>query len=154
MSMTMQILSGSILLLACVAIHVFILATTIASFISLRPWLTAQPHLRRWLIILGVALTAIIVANTIEVWLFAVTVHAVGALPTMADAVYFVLVTYTTLGYGDVVLEAEYRIFGAFAAIAGLLVFGLSTAFLVKLFGRLVPHEIDVNAGEARLTGK
>ncbi len=154
MSMTMQILSGSVLLLACVAIHVFILATTIACFLSMRQWLMAQPHLRRWLIILGVALMAIIVANTVEVWLFAIAVHGFGALPTMADAVYFVLVTYTTLGYGDVVLEAEYRIFGAFAAITGLLVFGLSTAFLIKLFGRLIPHEIDVNTSEARLTRK
>ncbi len=143
MSMPMQILGGSILLIACVAVHVCILAATIGSLISLRSWLEAQPHLKRWAVIMSMALTAIIVANTIEVWLFAIAIYGIGALSVLADAVYFVLVTYTTLGYGDVVLTPGYRVFGAFASVTGLLVFGLSTAFLVKLFGHLVPHEID-----------
>src|ERR1700739_3997214 len=36
-----------------------------------------------------------------------------GALPTYNDAFYFSLVTFATLGYGDVVLAPDYRIFGA-----------------------------------------
>ena len=46
-------------------------------------------------------------------------------------AVYFSIATYTTLGYGDVVLDEGHRIFAAFGAMTGMLAFGISTAFLV-----------------------
>ena len=51
------------------------------------------------------------------------------------------LVTYTTVGYGDVIVGPDYRLFAAMAAVTGLLNFGLSTAFLVGLFGRLLPDD-------------
>ena len=59
-------------------------------------------------------------------------------LDSFEDAIYFVLVTATTVGYGDLTLGTEYRIFGAFAGVTGLLTFGLSTAILVSLFEKLL----------------
>src|SRR5438045_4126708 len=41
-----------------------------------------------------------------------------------ADAVYFSAVTYTTTGYGDVVLPAEWRLDGAVEALTGILMCG------------------------------
>ena len=61
-----------------------------------------------------------------------------GALPNLSDALYFSIVTYTTLGYGDIIVGQEFRIFAAMAALTGLLNLGLSTAFLVGLFGRIL----------------
>ena len=37
-----------------------------------------------------------------------------GAFPTMAASFYFAVVTYTTLGYGDIVLAEDLRALGAF----------------------------------------
>jgi Ion channel len=62
-----------------------------------------------------------------------------GAVANVPDAVYFALATYTTVGYGDVVLASEHRVFGAMAAVTGMLVFGLSTAFLVAILTRHFP---------------
>lgn len=58
-------------------------------------------------------------------------------LPDWNSALYFSLVTFTTLGYGDIVLGEGLRIFGAFASVTGLLAFGLSTAFMVALMTRV-----------------
>ncbi|GAA6192614.1 hypothetical protein NBRC116597_25350 [Phaeobacter sp. NW0010-22] len=58
-------------------------------------------------------------------------------MPDWNSALYFSLVTYTSLGYGDIVLGPGLRIFGAFASVAGLLAFGLSTAYMVALMTRL-----------------
>ncbi len=60
-----------------------------------------------------------------------------GALPGFAEAIYFAIVTYTTLGYGDIVLDANFRVFAALSSVTGLLNFGLSTAFLVGILSRL-----------------
>ena len=44
-----------------------------------------------------------------------------GALQVYNDAFYFSLVTFATLGYGDIVLAPGYRIFGALGATCGSL---------------------------------
>jgi hypothetical protein len=47
-------------------------------------------------------------------------------------------VTYTTTGYGDLVLPPEWRLVGGVEAITGILMCGLSTSFfftvLLKMF--------------------
>ena len=53
-----------------------------------------------------------------------------GALQTYNDAFYFSLVTFATLGYGDIVLAPGYRIFGALGATCGSLMLGWSTALI------------------------
>jgi hypothetical protein len=90
------------------------------------------------LIITG-AVAALILAHTVEVWIWAISLLFLGAVSNVSDAVYFSLVTYTTVGYGDVVLDPEHRVFGAMAAVTGMLVFGLRTAFLVAILTRHFP---------------
>lgn len=46
-------------------------------------------------------------------------------------AFYYAAVSYTTLGYGDVVLPPKWGLLGAIAAADGLLLFGMSAALLV-----------------------
>jgi len=53
-----------------------------------------------------------------------------GALQVYNDAFYFSLVTFATLGYGDIVLAPGYRIFGALGATCGSLMLGWSTALI------------------------
>ena len=138
MSMIMQILLGSVLLFVCIAIHIFALLTAIGLLRARQGRLDELSRFRQWALLLGTALAAIIAANTIEVWIFAHSVVFLGATDTIENAIYFALVTYTTLGYGDVVLAEGYRIFGAFGAVTGLLAFGFSTALLISLFHRMV----------------
>ena len=56
-----------------------------------------------------------------QVGLWAGFLVLLGALQTYGDAFYFSLVTFATLGYGDIVLSPGYRIFGALAATCGSL---------------------------------
>jgi len=79
------------------------------------------------------------------VWIWSSGFVLSGALPDWNTAVYFSLVTYTTLGYGDVILGPAMRIFAAFSAVTGLLGFGISTAFLVGAIGHIfiVDHKVD-----------
>ena len=52
-------------------------------------------------------------------------------------AVYFAIVTLTTLGYGDVVPPDSARLVAAFCAVAGLFLVGLSTAFVIEILRRI-----------------
>ncbi len=138
MSITMQIFLGSIMLGLCSSIHVGILVATVKALHKLRDYFTQSAIRAHWSVDMGVAFASVVLAHTIQVWMWAGSFVVLGALPAISDALYFSLVTYTTVGYGDVTVEHSFRIYAAMASVTGLLNFGLSTAFLVGLFTRLI----------------
>jgi voltage-gated potassium channel len=71
-----------------------------------------------------------------QVGLWAGFLVLLGALQTYDDAFYFSLVTFATLGYGDIVLAPGYRIFGALGATCGSLMLGWSTALIFAAISR------------------
>jgi hypothetical protein len=50
-----------------------------------------------------------------------------GCLPDAEAAVYFSGVTYTTVGYGDLVLAKPWRVLAPIECLTGVLMCGLST---------------------------
>ena len=56
--------------------------------------------------------------------------------PGWRDALYFSVVTFTTLGYGDMAPREEYRLVAAFEAIYGYLALGALAGMAVALFNR------------------
>jgi hypothetical protein len=59
----------------------------------------------------------------------------IGALPDLETAAYFSLTSYTTVGYGDVVLPQAWRLLGPIEAAVGVLMLGWSTGILVLVIG-------------------
>ena len=54
----------------------------------------------------------------------------ITALPDLVTAFYFSMVTYTTLGYGDVVLTGSWRVMASIQAANGVIIFGWTTALI------------------------
>jgi len=67
-----------------------------------------------------------------------------GAMPDLSTALYFSAVTYTTTGYGDVVLPQAWRLDGGVEALTGILMCGWSTGFFFAIVNRL--HEPDTRS--------
>jgi hypothetical protein len=57
-----------------------------------------------------------------------------GLFDSFEPALYFSIISFTTVGFGDVVLEPGWRLLAGMTATHGLLNFGLFTAFLVEVF--------------------
>ena len=85
----------------------------------------------------------LVAIHTVEIWAYGVAFLVVGALPDFETALYFSTTSFTTLGYGDVVLDRHWRMFGAIEGANGLLLFGWSTAFLFSVTGRMRTLEHD-----------
>lgn len=83
---------------------------------------------------LGVAALWILLVLTCSVWGWAALYMALGLFDGLEPALYFSIVSFTTVGYGDVVLEPGWRLLAGMTATHGLLTFGLFTAFLVEIF--------------------
>jgi len=63
-----------------------------------------------------------------------------GCLPEADSAFYFSGVTYTTLGYGDLVLPRPWRMLAPLEALTGILMCGLSTGLFFALVSRWISN--------------
>lgn len=138
-----QLLWGTIVLSACAIIHVGALSVMIEVLEKIGQWAKGRSRFLRTAVVTGAAFAMIVSSHTVQVWLWAYVLIYMGAFEYLYDALYFSLVTYTTVGYGDVVLPVQFRVFGAFGGVTGILCFGISTAFLVSLISRLLPRSLE-----------
>jgi hypothetical protein len=79
----------------------------------------------------------IVLLHLLEIGSWAVVYVWDEAMPDLASALYFSAVTYTTTGYGDLVLSKEWRLVGAIEALTGILMCGWSTGFFFAVVSRL-----------------
>jgi hypothetical protein len=142
MNLFTQIFYGSLMLGLCLGIHLMLFVVTISLLKSMTNFLKTLMSKIYWTGLVAVAIVMIVLTHTIQVWIWALAFVLMSALPNINDAVYFALVTYTTLGYGDITIADDLRIFCSMAAVTGLLSFGLSAAFLVELLTRFMPKKL------------
>jgi hypothetical protein len=64
-----------------------------------------------------------------------------NCFPSWESAFYFSTTSYSTVGYGDLVLPSSWRILGPIEAITGVLMCSLSAGFLFAIVTRIVEHE-------------
>ncbi|MEY2901223.1 MAG: hypothetical protein RLY89_329 [Bacteroidota bacterium] len=75
----------------------------------------------------------------IVIWAAAyLAIPEIRQLANFEEAIYFSMVTYATVGYGDIVLEPQWRIMSGFEAMSGILLFGWSTAMLFSIVQKII----------------
>ena len=130
--MLTKLLIAFLLMASCVAIHAMGL---IAAFRWIRMRLargTPDFWQSTWKLVRIASWTVLLHLVQILVWAFHYAWR--GVMPDFATASYFSAVTYTTTGYGDLVLPAEWRLVGGVEALTGILMCGLSTGMFFAVF--------------------
>ena len=133
-----QFVIGSIIVSVTIALHAAFVAAAIRGLTRIEKLLVRPPGFVAKTAIFIAATAWLMVSHFIGVWLWASSFVVLGAIDHLEPAVYYSLVTFTTLGYGDITLNEQWRILGAICAVNGLLLFGFSTALLVELIGWLL----------------
>jgi hypothetical protein len=89
-----------------------------------KPWRAIFLHFSILMIVL-------MLGNIVQVAFWALLYIALGAFEDFETAVYFSGVTFTSLGYGDVVLSGRMRLLAPLQAANGLMMFGITTAVFI-----------------------
>ncbi len=85
----------------------------------------------------------LILLHLVEIAVWAFFYRWKECLPDLESAFYFAGVTYTTVGYGDLVLPKAWRLFGAVEALTGILMCGLSAGFFFAMVGRVYGNRVQ-----------
>jgi len=91
--------------------------------------------------------STLLVLHLAEALVWAVFLVLIGVLPDIEAAAYFSLTSYTTVGYGDVLLPEPWRLLGPLEAAVGVLMLGWSTGVLVAVLGKIYSQAWASGAG-------
>jgi hypothetical protein len=128
---------GSILVVATTVVHAGCTGAALQSVRVLHPerWRTRRYFTAT--ILVSTLVLLLFLASVLESLLWARAYLAAGAIEGLEQALYFSIVTYTTLGYGDITLNQDWRLLASFEAANGIIMFGWSTALIVAFLNRL-----------------
>jgi len=117
----------------CLILHV-------ASIVFIADWMLDQRDKRKnrigtvgYMGLLIAAFSAIIILHMIEIAIWAAFYFGNSLFPDFETALYFSTTSYTTIGFGDVVLPRAWRMLGGIEGVTGVLLCGLSTAFVFAI---------------------
>jgi hypothetical protein len=107
------------------------------AFTHRRGWLRSRPHsLKLLAVVIGTgALVLAVVLAGVAIWGSVLAWYRI--FPSFRESFYFALVSYTTVGYGEVLPPAEWRLLGAMAAANGFINLGLLTTLLIEGLGHV-----------------
>jgi voltage-gated potassium channel Kch len=134
-AMLIRVLMPGVLLSLCIVIHALVM-TFILRRLS-RP--SGRKALKSWgaLRLLIVVALWIVSAHLVEIAVWASFMTWQRVFADFRTSFYFSAVTYTTVGYGDLVLPDPWRMLAAAEALTGILMCGWSTGLFFAVASRL-----------------
>ncbi|WP_298466009.1 ion channel [uncultured Erythrobacter sp.] len=135
--MLTQLVVGSALVCVTIVIIVGFMAFASVSLTRLGDWLISGHPVTRLMISLTGVVLWLLAALSIAVWVWAGAFLSLGVFNTLEESLYFSVVSFTTLGFGDVVIGKDWRLLSGVIAANGLILFSLITAFLIEFIARL-----------------
>jgi Ion channel len=93
----------------------------------------------------SILMLTLMVGNIVQAAFWALIYMALGAFEDFETALYFSGLTFTSLGYGDVVLGGRVRLIAPLQAANGLMMFGITTGLFIAAFQHAVRKWIEAH---------
>ena len=134
--MLSQLVLGAAVVVATVIVH----AVSLEAILRVLLAINIEWEARWRTLIFSLTILAIFMAHVIEISIWAMFFYFTDEIETLEAALYFSTSSFTTVGYGDLVLSEEWRLFGSLESANGLMLFGWSTAFIFETVTRTYRH--------------
>ena len=141
--MILEFAIAALILTICGTIHVSGLLIMVEWLISHQNWIQRKVTFRSYTPMFIGVFGAIAALHVLEAFVWAAFYYGNQLFDDLETSLYFSLGTYTTIGYGDVVLPQRWRLLGAVEGISGVLLCGLSTAFIFAIVNALFKIRVD-----------
>ncbi|MEZ5906033.1 MAG: hypothetical protein R3C69_13370 [Geminicoccaceae bacterium] len=124
----------------CVAIHVVGLALINDRVVRfLHKAIDDRHFVRLFAVVIGAVALLATALHGVEASLWALAYWLLDALPDFRSAMLYSLSAMTTYGHSNISLEPQWQFMGALESLCGMLLFGLTTAFLFAAIQKVWP---------------
>lgn len=146
--MRFHVITWPILIAFTVAIHASGLVAFLRMFAAHLPFWRRHPSFVTTALTLSWVVATLAALHMAEIAVWASYFFLRGLFTDFETAIYYSLATYTTTGFGDVVLPKQWRVLGTTEALVGALMTAWSVAFLISVINTVYQES------QAKLQGK
>ena len=141
--MLREILIAVALVSVCLIVHVAGIMLMAEWLLHKREYFERNATKRHFAALLISLFAGIMFLHLIQTALWAGFYVTRGLFSDFETSLYFSMVSFTTVGYGDVLLPRAWRLFGVLEAFSGVLLCGISTAFMFAVVNAVVQLRIQ-----------
>lgn len=138
---------AALIVSACLLLHVTGILLMAEWLVKHREYLEHKGSPVRYAVLLMLLFSGIMVLHITETNLWAGFYYGRGLFQDYETSLYFSLTSYTTIGYGDVLLPERWRLLGAIEGISGVLLCGVSTAFIFAVISATLQMRMQQRKG-------
>lgn len=149
--MLTELVTAAAIVTICLVIHVAGILLMADWLLRRREDLERTASSRRFAVLIVGLFTGIMCLHIIQTSLWAVFYYVQNLFSDFETSLYFSMVSFTTLGYGDVLLPRKWRLLGVIEGISGVLLCGVSTAFLFAVVNAMFQFRLRQRVGGERL---
>ena len=124
-----EILVAAIVVAVCVLVHVVGILLMAELLLDRRVFLEQKDARTHHAFVMILIFSGILTLHITETIVWAVFYYVNALFSDFETSLYFSLTSYTTIGYGDVLLPRSWRLLGVIEGVTGVLLCGISTAF-------------------------
>ena len=131
--MLTEVIIAFAIVATCVVIHTMGMLTFAEWMLKRRSLIYGERRVTNHAFLLILVFAVVIFLHLTETALWAGFYWSQSLFENYETSLYFSLISYTTIGFGDVVLPKSWRLLGAVEGISGVLLCGVSTAFIFAI---------------------
>ena len=141
--MLTEISVAAAIVAVCLLLHVAGLLVMAEWLMQRREYLEQKGARMRYAILMFLLFSGIMLLHVIGTSMWAVFYYTRALFKDFETALYFSLTSYTTIGYGDVLLPQKWRLLGAIEGVTGVLFCGISTAFIFAVMSAVLQSRVQ-----------
>jgi len=138
-NLALDVIIGTSVMITCIVVQCFIVVVQLRVVASSKlAMLRNHPNMWKAFLVMIGHMLALVVGNLIQIAIWAQVFIWIGQFEDFRRAFYFSAVNFSTLGYGDIIMDPEWRLLGALEAVNGILMLGLTTSLLYAVFDNVL----------------
>jgi hypothetical protein len=137
-SMLINLIVGLPFMLLCLVLQAAVTFWSIRFYMRQSTWMAADAGLFTHVRPLLLVMIAMTMANFVQIASWGALFLCLGEFSAAYEAIYHSAVNFTSLGYGDVVMSARWKLMGPLEAVNGILMLGATSAALVAIMQHMI----------------
>ena len=133
---------GTVIISATVLFHTLGLVLLTRIMARVVRWFSLHKHDFGKSVAMVTTVLGLFLIHAVEIWMWAIVFLLIDAIASFQDALYFSTVSFSTVGYGDIIVGTQWRLLASLEAINGFILIGWSTAYLVSASTRHGPFRL------------